>query len=149
MAVTFLQGIDVPGTSALSGIVNFSSTVTFSGTTNIQGTPFLAGFINHLGDGDTHFGFPSNNQWRVNVGGTTRLSVNSSGVVLSNVSSASATGASVAFIDGSNIIKKSTQTLGSNAFNSTTIPTNAVLTSGNQAIAGIKTFSGNVQYWNN
>jgi len=146
MAVTFLQGIDVPGTSALSGTVNFSSTVTFSGTTNIQGTPFLAGFINHLGDGDTHFGFPSNDQWRVNVGGTTRLSVNSSGVVLSNVGSAGATGASVAFIDGSNIIKKSTQTLGSNAFNSTTIPTNAVLTSGNQTIAGTKTFSSSTVF---
>jgi hypothetical protein len=34
--------------------------------------------------------------------------------------------------------------LGSNAFNSTTIPTNAVLTSGNQSISGVKTFTNDI-----
>ena len=42
-------------------------------------------------------------------------------------------------IDTSNVV--GTRELGSNAFNSTTIPTNAVLTTGNQTVGGIKTFS--------
>jgi hypothetical protein len=46
-------------------------------------------------------------------------------------------------INSSGVLSK--RALGSNAFSSTTIPTNAVLTSGNQTIAGEKTFSSNTQ----
>ena len=141
MAVRFLDGIDITGTSV------FNSKVTFNGELNLGGTlnvVFLQSFITHKGDNDTHMGFPANDQWRVNIGGTTRLSVNSSGVVLNNVTNEGANGANIAIVDGSNIIKKSNQTLGLNAFNSTTIPTNAVLTSTNQSIAGIKTFTNDI-----
>ena len=45
--------------------------------------------------------------------------------------------------EDSNLVEK--RVLGLNAFNSTTIPTNAVLTSGNQTVSGIKTFSNDLK----
>jgi len=47
-----------------------------------------------------------------------------------------------ALFEESGVVKK--KSLGTNAFTSTTIPTNAVLTSGNQTVAGIKTFSSDL-----
>ena len=50
-------------------------------------------------------------------------------------------------INGSNVV--GTRELGSNAFNSTTIPTNAVLTTGTQTVAGVKTFSDDTKFSQN
>jgi len=156
MAITFLDGITVAGTST------FSSTITFSSTTNLNGTNFMPNYIYHTGDGDTYFGFPSADTFRINAGGATRLTVNATNVTLNTPVSNSATGSTPLFLDGSNNINKATQTFGSNAFNSTTIPTNndeltngagyidslsgAVLTTTNQTIAGTKTFSSNTVF---
>jgi hypothetical protein len=156
MAVTFLDGLTVNGTST------FSSTITFSSTTNLAGTNFMPNYIYHTGDGDTYFGFPSADTFRINAGGATRLTVNATNVTLNTPVSNSATGSSPLFLDGSNNINKATQTFGSNAFNSTNIPTNndeidngagyidslsgAVLTTTNQTIAGTKTFSSNTVF---
>ena len=112
MAVNFLDGIAVAGTS------------TFSSTTNLDGTNFMPNYIYHTGDGDTYFGFSAANTFKVNAGGATRLTVNATNVTLNTPVSNSATGSSPLFLDGSNNINKATQTFGSNAFNSTTIPTN-------------------------
>ena len=154
MAITFLDGITVSGTST------FSSTITFSSTTNLDGTNFMPNYIYHTGDGDTYFGFSAANTFRVNAGGATRLTVNATNVTLNTPVSNSATGSSPLFLDGSNNINKATQTFGSNAFNSTTIPTNnneldngagyidslsgAVLTTTDQSIAGVKTFTNDI-----
>jgi len=156
MAVTFLDGLTVNGAST------FSSTITFSSTTNLNGTNFMPNYIYHTGDGDTYFGFPSADTFRINAGGATRLTVNATNVTLNTPVSNSATGSTPLFLDGSNNINKATQTFGSNAFNSTTIPTNndeltngagyidslsgAVLTTTNQTIAGTKTFSSNTVF---
>ena len=47
------------------------------------------------------------------------------------------------FLKGTGLIEK--RNLGLNAFTSTSIPTNAVLTSGNQTVAGVKTFSSDLK----
>ena len=59
MAVNFLDGIAVAGTST------FSSTITFSSTTNLDGTNFMPNYIYHTGDGDTYFGFSAANTFKV------------------------------------------------------------------------------------
>ena len=61
-------------------------------------------------------------------------------VTFSGLSATTETSAVV--VNSSGVLSK--RTLGSNAFNSTTIPTNAVLTTGNQTIAGVKTFTGDL-----
>jgi len=66
-------------------------------------------------------------------------------VTFSGLSTTTETNAVV--INSSGVLSK--RTLGSNAFNSTTIPTNAVLTTGNQTIAGVKTFSNNLTVGSN
>ncbi len=67
----------------------------------------------------------------------------SSTLTLSSIATAGEETVSALF-EESGVIKK--KDLGTNAFTSTTIPTNAVLTSGNQTVAGIKTFSSNTVF---
>ena len=135
--------LSVSGNIAATGTLT-SVGATFSGTTNLNGTNFMPNYIYHTGDGDTYFGFSAANTFRVNAGGATRLTVNATNVTLNTPVSNSATGSSPLFLDGSNNINKATQTFGSNAFNSTTIPTNAVLTTTNQSIGGVKTFTNDI-----
>ena len=59
-------------------------------------------------------------------------------VTFSGLSATTETNAVV--INSSGVLSK--RALGSNAFNSTTIPTGVVFTTGNQTIAGVKTFTG-------
>jgi hypothetical protein len=66
----------------------------------------------------------------------------SSALTLSSVAEAGEETVSALF-EESGVVKK--KSLGTNAFTSTTIPTNAVLTSGNQTVAGIKTFSSDLK----
>ena len=65
----------------------------------------------------------------------------SSTLTLSSIAGAGEETVSALF-EESGVVKK--RNLGENAFNSTTIPTNAVLTSGNQTVDGEKTFSEDV-----
>jgi len=67
----------------------------------------------------------------------------SSTLTLSSIAAAGEETVSALF-EESGVIKK--RDLGTNAFTSTSIPTNAVLTSGNQTVAGIKTFSSNTVF---
>ncbi len=67
----------------------------------------------------------------------------SSTLTLSSIATAAEQTVSALF-EESGVIKK--KLLGTNAFTSTSIPTNAVLTSGNQTVAGIKTFSSNTVF---
>ena len=67
----------------------------------------------------------------------------SSTLTLSSIAAAAEETVSALF-EESGVIKK--KPLGTNAFTSTSIPTNAVLTSGNQTVAGIKTFSSNTVF---
>ena len=64
----------------------------------------------------------------------------SSTLTLSSIAAAGEETVSALFEESGVVVKAN---LGTNAFTSTTIPTNAVLTSGNQTVAGIKTFSSN------
>ena len=61
-------------------------------------------------------------------------------VTFSGLSATTETNAVV--VNSSGVLSK--RALGSNAFNSTTIPTGVVFTTGNQTIAGVKTFSDNL-----
>ena len=61
-------------------------------------------------------------------------------VTFSGLSATTETNAVV--VNSSGVLSK--RALGSNAFNSTTIPTGVVFTTGNQTIAGVKTFSNNL-----
>ena len=67
----------------------------------------------------------------------------SSTLTLSSIAAAGEETVSALFGE-SGVVKK--RDLGTNAFTSTSIPTNAVLTSGNQTVAGIKTFSSNTVF---
>lgn len=67
----------------------------------------------------------------------------SSTLTLSSIAAAGEETVSALF-EESGVVKK--RDLGTNAFTSTSIPTNAVLTSGNQTVAGIKTFSSNTVF---
>ena len=67
----------------------------------------------------------------------------SSTLTLSSIAAAGSETVSALF-EESGVVKK--KDLGTNAFTSTSIPTNAVLTSGNQTVAGIKTFSSNTVF---
>jgi hypothetical protein len=67
----------------------------------------------------------------------------SSTLTLSSIAAAGEETVSALF-EESGVVKK--KDLGTNAFTSTTIPTNAVLTSGDQTVAGIKTFSSNTVF---
>jgi hypothetical protein len=67
----------------------------------------------------------------------------SSTLTLSSIAAAGEETVSALF-EESGVVKK--KDLGTNAFTSTSIPTNAVLTSGNQTVAGIKTFSSNTVF---
>ena len=67
----------------------------------------------------------------------------SSTLTLSSIAAAAEETVSALF-EESGVIKK--KPLGTNAFTNTSIPTNAVLTSGNQTVAGIKTFSSNTVF---
>jgi hypothetical protein len=64
-------------------------------------------------------------------------------LTLSSIATAAAETVSALFEESGAVVKKD---LGTNAFSSTTIPTNAVLTSGDQTVAGIKTFSSNTVF---
>ena len=155
MAVKFLSDVTINGSTT-------AEEMTITGTTNLDGTNFIPNYFYHSGDGDTYFGFPSANTFKVNAGGATRLTINSTNVTLNTPPSSGAVGSAPLFLDGSNNITKGTQTFGSNAFNSTTIPTDnneldngagyitslsgAVLTTTNQTIGGAKTFSTNTKF---
>ncbi len=76
----------------------------------------------------------------IEVNGTSTFS---STITLSSIGAAGESTVSALF-EESGVVKK--KNLGTNAFTSTSIPTNAVLTSGNQTVAGIKTFSSNTVF---
>ena len=156
MAVKFLSNVTINGSTTAEDI-------TITGATHLNGTNFIPNYFYHSGDGDTYLGFPSANTFRVNAGGATRLTVNDTNVTLNTPVSNSATGSSPLFLDGSNNINKGTQTFGSNAFNSTTIPTDtdeltngagyltsdgveevAVMLTGTQSVGGVKTFTSDI-----
>ena len=113
---------------------NAEANLTFTGSVlTLTGSMVMSSYIYHEGDSDTFFGFQGNNMFKVRTGGTDRITVTdssttigTSGVTLSAIPAVTATGYKAVVMDGSNVVSKSSATLGSNAFNSTTIPTDTV-----------------------
>lgn len=68
---------DIKGTLAVTGVTTLSNQLTF---------PYgsLGDYIYHTGDGNTYFGFPSNDVFRVVTAGTARFEITSSTVNVSN-----------------------------------------------------------------
>ena len=66
----------------------FAGTITTGGDLTIGGTGgiFIPEYIYHTGDGNTYFGFPSNDIFRVATGGTARFEITTSTVNVSNAS---------------------------------------------------------------
>ena len=64
----------------------FAGTITTGGDLTIGGTGgiFIPEYIYHTGDGNTYFGFPSNDIFRVATGGTARFEITASTVNVSN-----------------------------------------------------------------
>ena len=59
MAVKFLSDVTINGSTT-------AEEITVTGTTNLNGTNFISNYFYHSGDGDTYFGFPSANTFKVN-----------------------------------------------------------------------------------
>jgi len=79
---------DIKGTLAVTGTSTFTGAVTTGGDLTIGGTGgiFIPEYIYHAGDGNTCFGFPSNDIFRVITGGTARFEITTSTVNVSNAS---------------------------------------------------------------
>jgi len=116
---------------------NAEANLTFTGSVlTVSGTIVIPSYIYHDGDSDTFFGFQGANQFKIRTGGSDRLTITdtnttigTSGLTLNAIPAVTATGYKAVVMDGSNVVSKSSATLGSNAFNSTTIPTDTVTSS--------------------
>ena len=113
--------------NSISVASNSTETIRFS-----AGNIFIPHYIYHVDDGDTFFGFNANDSFKIRTGGTDRISVNTTntsfttGIIATGITAVTATSYKAMCIDASGNVKKSTLNFGSNAFNSTTIPTDTV-----------------------
>lgn len=113
--------------NSISVASNSTETIRFS-----SGNIFIPHYITHLDDGDTFFGFNAADSFKIRTGGTDRITIGTTntsfttGIIATGITAVTATNYKAVVIDGSGNVKKSTLGLGSNAFNSTTIPTDTV-----------------------
>jgi hypothetical protein len=112
-----------------------SVSFTTNGTETMRissGNIFIPHYITHLDDGNTFFGFNAADSFTIRTGGTNRVTVANTQmsigtpVAMTGVTAVTATSYAAVVIDGSGNLKKSNVGLGSNAFNSTAIPTDTV-----------------------
>jgi hypothetical protein len=68
-----------------AGEATFNSNVTVGGNLSVSGVDVnITANVNHVGDGDTFFGFHGDDLWRVVTGNAERLEVSNSGIIIND-----------------------------------------------------------------
>jgi hypothetical protein len=93
----------------IDGAVDIASTLAVGGNLTVSGTDVtITGSVIHAGDTDTYFGFHAADQWRVVTGGTERIEVTNTEIVINDSSVdmdfrvESDGNANMLFVDGGN-----------------------------------------------